>query len=131
MQDAPAVYFVRPTAENVKRIAEDCAKQVRTDSKCASTYVRVSSSFMSINVCVCIVWCIRMCVNRLCEHGTFYALEASINGRTRQYSTVHDRTVYDRSPQNSAVYGRSPQNSAVYDRSPQNSAVQGRTHIKH
>ena len=28
VQDAPAVYFVRPTVENVKRIAEDCAKQV-------------------------------------------------------------------------------------------------------
>ena len=27
--DAPAVYFVRPTEANVKRIAEDCAKQVR------------------------------------------------------------------------------------------------------
>ena len=26
--DAPAVYFVRPTEANIKRIAEDCAKQV-------------------------------------------------------------------------------------------------------
>ena len=26
--DAPAVYFVRPTAENIKRIIEDCSKQV-------------------------------------------------------------------------------------------------------
>lgn len=26
--DAPAVYFVRPTESNIKRIAEDCAKQV-------------------------------------------------------------------------------------------------------
>jgi hypothetical protein len=28
VQDAPAVYFVRPTEANVKRIAEDCAKQL-------------------------------------------------------------------------------------------------------
>lgn len=28
MQDAPAVYFCRPTEGNIKRIAEDCAKQV-------------------------------------------------------------------------------------------------------
>lgn len=26
--DAPAIYFVRPTIENVKRIAEDCSKQL-------------------------------------------------------------------------------------------------------
>lgn len=26
--DAPAIYFVRPTEANIKRIAEDCAKQV-------------------------------------------------------------------------------------------------------
>ena len=28
VQDAPAVYFVRPTEANIKRIAEDCAKQL-------------------------------------------------------------------------------------------------------
>lgn len=28
MPDAPVVYFVRPTEANVKRIAEDCAKQI-------------------------------------------------------------------------------------------------------
>jgi sec1 family domain-containing protein 1 len=28
IQDAPAVYFVRPTEENVKRIADDCSKQL-------------------------------------------------------------------------------------------------------
>jgi len=28
VQDAPAVYFVRPTEENIKRIAEDCSKQL-------------------------------------------------------------------------------------------------------
>lgn len=110
MQDAPAVYFVRPTAENVKRIAEDCAKQVRADSKCASTYVRVSSSFMSINVCVCIVWCIRMCVNKLCEHGTFHALEASINDRTRQNTTRQNTTL-----QNSTVHDSTVHGSTVYD----------------
>lgn len=27
--DAPAVYFVKPTEANIKRIAEDCAKPVR------------------------------------------------------------------------------------------------------
>lgn len=26
--DAPAIYFVRPTEKNLKRIAADCAKQV-------------------------------------------------------------------------------------------------------
>ena len=26
--DAPAVYFVRPTPENIKRIVEDCSQQV-------------------------------------------------------------------------------------------------------
>ena len=29
MPDAPAVYFVRPTAENIQRIVDDCSKQVR------------------------------------------------------------------------------------------------------
>jgi hypothetical protein len=53
VQDAPAVYFVRPTAENVKRIAEDCAKQVRMDSKCASTYVRVFSHCSRVSMHVC------------------------------------------------------------------------------
>lgn len=26
--DAPAVYFVRPTPENIQRIVEDCSQQV-------------------------------------------------------------------------------------------------------
>ena len=28
VQDAPAIYFVRPTEANIKRIVEDCAKQL-------------------------------------------------------------------------------------------------------
>ena len=28
MLDAPAVYFVRPTSENLKRIVTDCSKKV-------------------------------------------------------------------------------------------------------
>ncbi len=36
--DAPAVYFVRPTEANIKRIAEDCAKQVRLPSSHFPSY---------------------------------------------------------------------------------------------
>lgn len=41
--DAPAVYFIRPTEANVKRVAEDCAKQV-------SYYCSVSQKARTVQV---------------------------------------------------------------------------------